>query len=180
VCARLVEETSLVVPARLARLLLASHDDFCWLDERRGWFWLRPTARNRLLNQIEKIMAVAPSVSIAELRDGVGRPHRMKGLRLPRHVLARLCADSGRYELSGDRVLAMPGHPHWKDCLGQGEAALVAVLLDHGPLMPREELERIAVGEKGVNRGSFYVYVGSSPVLACYAAGVYGLRGSSA
>lgn len=178
VCARIREETSLVLPGDLTRLPLESQDGFCWLDQRRGWFWLRHTARNRLLNQIEKIMAVAPAVSIADLADGGARPHRMKGLRLPRHVLARLCEDSGLYELSGDRVLAKPGHPDWKDCLGEGEATLVAVLLDHGPVMRRDDLERIAVHEKGLNRDSFSVHLGSSPVLTRYAHCLHGLRGT--
>jgi hypothetical protein len=180
VCARLAQETSLVVSPELARLLLESHEEFCWLDQRRGWFWLRPTARNRLLNQIEKIMSVAPSVSIADLRVGVGRHHRMAGLRLPRHVLARLCDDSGLYERKDDQILRKAGHPDWKDRLGKTEAILVEVLLVHGSVMSRDELETIALHERGLSRSSFYLQLGSSPVLARYAHGVYGLRGTRA
>jgi hypothetical protein len=178
VCARFAEEASLAVSPELARLLLESLEDFCWLDQRHGWFWLRPTARNRLLNQVEKIMSVAPSVSIADLRVGVGRHHRMEGLRLPRHVLGRLCQDSGLYERDDDQILRKPGHPDWKDRLGKTEAILVEVLLDHGSVMSRDELERTAVQERGLSRSSFYLHLGSSPVLACYEPGVYGLRGS--
>jgi hypothetical protein len=141
---------------------------------------LRPTARNRLLNQIEKIMSVAPSVSIADLRVGVGRHHRMKGLRLPRHVLARLCEESGLYERDHDQILRKAGHPDWKDTLAKTEAILVDVLLDRGPLTRRDDLQRTAVHERGLSRSSFYLYLASSPVLACYEPGVYGLRGTQA
>jgi 3,4-dihydroxy-2-butanone 4-phosphate synthase len=130
-----------------------------------------------VLNQVEKIMAVAPSVSTRELAEGVARPHRMKGLRLPGHVLARLCEDTGLYERNGEQVLAKRGHPHWKDSLGKDEATLVEVLFDHGTVMRRDDLERIA-HERGLKRSSFYLYLGSSPVLARYAPGVYGLRGT--
>jgi hypothetical protein len=181
VCAGLrEEEASLIVPARLARLLLETRADVRWLDERGGWFWLPAAPRNRVLNQVEKIMSVAPSVSIAELADGVARPRRMQGLALPRHVLARLCVDSGRYERSGQRILRAPGHPAWKDVLARNEATLVRTLLDHGPLMRRADLQRIAVGEQGLSLRSFVVYLHISPVLVRYAHGVYGLRGTQA
>jgi hypothetical protein len=44
--------------------------------------------------------------------------------------------------------------------------------------MRRDDLERIAVEERGVNRSSFFVYLGYSPIIARYAPGVYGLRGA--
>ncbi len=175
--ARLREETSLVVPADLTRLVLEAREGFFWLDQRRGWFTLHPTARNRVLNQVEKILAVAPSISIVELREGVGRDHRMKDLRLPRHVLIALCESTGRYERDGDRVLRKPGHPGWRDILSESELLLVGALFDDGPVMRRADLEQIAVHEKGLNSHSFTMCLGCSPVLVRHAPGLYGLRG---
>ncbi len=177
VCAGVEAETSVLVPAHLARLLLETQPDVRWLDERRGWFWLPTAGRNRVLNQVEKIMAVTPSVSIAELADGITRPQRMKGLALPHYILARLCVDSGRYERSGQQILRKSGHPTWKHLLARNEATLVQALLDHGPVMRRADLQRIAVGERGLSLRSFVVYLNISPVLTRYAYGVYGLRG---
>jgi len=48
------------IEAAIVLDLLMLLADFQWLDEETGWFWLRSVPRNRLLNQIEKIMAVAP------------------------------------------------------------------------------------------------------------------------
>lgn len=177
-CADLDPTSSDPALAQLITLVLEGHEQFRWLDNGRGWFWLRGTARNRLLNQIEKIVSVAGSIPIGDLRDGVGRHHRMKGFRPPREVLARLCEDSGLYEHRGDLIVGKPGLPDWKDILGQNEATLVELLMDHGPIMRREDLERLAVDEAGLNRSSFYVYLGYSPVIARYAPGVYGLRGA--
>jgi hypothetical protein len=178
VCADIQEQGLPAVASALVRLVLEPVRDFRWLDEGAGWFWLRETARNRLLNQVEKIMAVAGSISIGELRDGVGRHHRMKGFRPPREVLARLCEDSGRYHRRDSRIVGGGDLADWRDVLGKIEATLVEVLFDHGPVMRRDDLERMAVKERGLNRSSFYVYLGYSPVIERYAPGVYGLRGA--
>lgn len=177
VCAQLEQETSLLVSAQLATLLLESQDDFCWLDQRHGWFWLRETGKNRVLNQVEKIIAVTPSISIGELREGVGRHHRMQGLRLPRDVLLGLCEDSGLYRRDRDGIRRKAGHPDWKDVLGETEAILVRILIEHGPIMRYATLKQIAVHERGLNPHSFTLHLGSSPVLKRHARGVYGLRG---
>ena len=178
VCAGVEAETSVLVPAHLARLLLETQEGVRWLDRPRGWFWLPTAGSNRVLNQVEKIMAVTPSVSIAELADGITRPQRMKGLALPHYILARLCVDSGRYERSGQQILRKSGHPTWKQLLARNEATLVQALLDYGPVMRRADLERIAVGEHGLRPRSFVVYLHNSPVLARCAPCVYGLRGT--
>lgn len=54
------------------------------------------------------------------------------------------------------------------------------ILFDHGLLMRGDELERLAVDDRGLNRNSFYSYLGYSPVLERYAPGVWGLRGAPA
>jgi hypothetical protein len=156
------------VSEALARLLVLRLDRFCWLDEPNGWFWLRGSARNRLLNQVEKIMTVAGSITIGELRDGVGRHHRMKGFRPPREV----------YRREGNQILGGPDLLDWKDVLGVNEATLVDVLFTHGPVMRRDDLEQQVVDGRGMNRSSFYVYLTYSPVIQRFAPGVYGLRGA--
>ena len=165
------------VDDQTARTILESIDGFNWLDREVGWFWIKGTARNRLLNQIEKIMSVAGSIEIGELRDGVGRHHRMKGFRPPREVLARLCEDSALYERHVDTIIGRD-LPDWRKTLGKNEATIVSVLFEHGPVLRRDELERYAVEEHGLNRSSFYIYLTYSPVLQRYAPGVFGLRGA--
>lgn len=165
-----------VTPSAL-RGVLEVNPSFHWLDDVRDWFWLSNTPRNRLLNQIEKIMSVAGSIDIASLRDGVGRHHRMKGFRPPREVLARLCETSGLYGREGELIVEGPSLRDWKDVLADLERTLVEILFEHGPVMRREDLEHIAVG-RGVNVNSFYVYLTYSPVLARFAPGVFGLRGA--
>lgn len=161
----------------LLRAALEQIRGFAWLDDERGWFWIRGT-RNRLLNQALKIMAVAGSIELTQLRAGVGRHHRMKGFRPPREVLGELCVQAG-YRRDGHLVIGGPDLPDWRDVLGQNERLLTEALFDEGPVMRRDDLERAAVRERGLNRSSFYVYLTYSPILERFAPGVYGLRGAS-
>jgi hypothetical protein len=174
----LAEQQRGEIDSDTARQVLAVVPGRAWLDETQDWFWIKGTSRNRLLNQIEKIMSVAGSIDIGDLRNGVGRHHRMKGFRPPREVLARLCVDSGLYRREGDRIIGGADLPDWREALGGNEAALTEILFDHGPAMRRDELERRAVDEGGMNRSSFYVYLSYSPILERFAPGVYGLRGA--
>ena len=174
----LLEEQGTKADPALIRVIVGSIRGFAWLDAERGWFWIKGTARNRLLNQVEKVMAVAGSIALSELRDGVGRHHRMEGFRPPREVLARLCEDSGLYRREGDRIVGGANLPDWRDVLGKIERGLVEILFERGPVMRKDELVQVAVGEKGLNRNSVSVYLTYSPVLERYAPGVWGLRGA--
>lgn len=162
----------------VARCLLGAVDGVRWLDAEREWLFISETKRNRLSNHVTKILAVAGSISLADLRDGVGRHHRMHGFRPPREVLARFCEEFG-YERVGDEILGGAKLPDWQEILGENECRLVSILFEDGPVMRREDLERRAVDEEGMNRNSFYAYLSYSPVLERYAPGVYGLRGAS-
>lgn len=173
---RLKEEGFEAEPG-LLRLVVEGLPEFGWLDEGRGWFWVRGT-RNRLLNQVQKIMSVAGSIDLTELRAGVGRHHRMKGFRPPREVLASLCVESGYYYREGGRISGGPDLPDWRDVLGENERKLAQALFDYGPVMRRDDLERVVVVERALNRSSFYVYLTYSPIIERYAPGVFGLRGA--
>jgi hypothetical protein len=173
-----LQEHGQAIEPDLLRIVTESIPDFAWLDEQRGWFSIIGR-RNRLMNHVEKILAVAGSISLGELRAGVGRHHRMKGFRPPREVLAALCLRNGGYARVGDRIIGGVELPDWRDVLGTNERIIVETLFDHDFVMRRDDLERIAVRERGLNRSSFYVYLTYSPVLERYAAGVYGLRGAS-
>jgi hypothetical protein len=152
---------------------------FEWLDDDKEWFWIRDVPHNRLLDPIEKIMSVAGSIAIGELREGVARHPRMEGFRPPREALARLCVQSGRYRRKGDRIVEGADHPSWEEVLGPTlERKIVVALFEHGPVMRREDLERIVAGKWGVSANAFHSHLRYSPLLARYAPGVYGLRGA--
>ncbi|HYG64591.1 MAG TPA: hypothetical protein VEL74_18570, partial [Thermoanaerobaculia bacterium] len=95
----------------IVRLHLDTMPSFEWLDDEHEWFWVKNAPpSNRLLVQIEKVMAVAGSIEIGDLRAGIARHPRMEGFRPPREALARLCVQSDRYRREGDRILLGDNH----------------------------------------------------------------------
>jgi hypothetical protein len=156
--------------------ILKTRPDLHWLDKEQGWFWFSRTKRNGLLSQINKIFAVAPRVSVGELREGVSRNHRREGFAPPRKVLLELCRQLPGLGVDGDEVFLDPPRD-LSSKLSFNEALLWEVLTQHGRVIARPALEKLCA-ERGMNRATFYVYLNSTPIIARYAKGVFGLRGA--
>jgi hypothetical protein len=157
--------------------VLNSQEDFSWLDKDSGWFWLSSVPRNRLLNQIEKILSVIKEIDIAELRDGVRRNYRMEGFAPPQKVLLEFCNQQDGYKVEGRKV-SITKPIDWHITLAETEQTMVEILLNNGSVMKREDFERACLA-RGMGRVTFYVYIDNSPVITRYARGVYGLRGAN-
>jgi hypothetical protein len=174
------EETGHSITTDFVCSTLSLLEGFKWLNEVNGWFWLSsvPIGRNRLLNHIRKILSVADDgISISDLRSGVGRSHRMEGFAPPRRVLLELCRQLPWCRVEGDKVIADP-RLDWKNILnGEIESVMCEILKNHGPVMGREEFEKLCLS-RGMNQNSFYTLLTYSPIITKYAAGVYGLRGT--
>ena len=88
------------VGPELVRQTLPLVDGFSWLDERSGWFRIQGIGKHGLPKTIDKVLAVAGSVSVRQLRAAVGRNRRMwkepppEGVLL--EVLPRVAGREGR------------------------------------------------------------------------------------
>jgi len=155
--------------------VLTARRDFEWLDKDAGWFWLRSVPRNRVLNQMEKVFAVSPRISVTDLRAGVSRPHRMKGFAPPRRVLAEMCRQIG-YRSDGDVLIADPP-PEFTDALSDSEQVLANILNQNGRVMQREALERLSLAQ-GLTQATLQARLSYSPIIQKLGPSVYGLRGA--
>lgn len=169
------EESKLSIDSDFLGNLLTVLPNFSWLDEDTGWFWFNTGARNPLANSIRKIMSVSDSIDVSELREGIGRHYRRAGFSPPRRVLLELCNQLG-FPIEGNRVLT-DGKLDWREELGDIERTMVSILKENDYVMARVDYEQLCIQE-GINRSTFYVYLGNSPVIQKLAIGVYGLRGS--
>ena len=132
-------------------------------------------ARNRVLNQVEKILSVTEEVEISELRAGVSRHHRMKGFAVPTRVLLELCRQVEWCRVDGRTVAAITSLLP-EQILASTELSLYRILVENGKVLPRPRFEELCLAD-GMNRTTFYAYIEYSPVLEKYAPGIYGLRG---
>ncbi len=156
--------------------VVSAQPSFAWLDMASGWFWLKSTARNALLNQVEKILCVCDQVHISELRSGVSRNHRREGFAPPQRVLLALCKQPGAYEVVGNLISANPPL-NYLDVLADTERTFVAVFRETGPLVESRKLEQECLA-RGMNRATFMQYLTYSAIITRFARGVYGLRGT--
>ena len=159
-----------------AKKLLECQPGFSWLDETTGWFWIKTTARNALLNQMEKVLSVCNRIHISELREGVSRHHRREGFAPPQRVLLALCNQIGKCKIEQNFVIANPPFDY-KEILSETEKVIVEVLMKNGSVMERQKLEGECLA-RGIKRDTFYVHLTYSPVLTRFAPGVYGTRGA--
>lgn len=164
------------VPHSIALDILKSQQDIIWLDSDFNWFTLKSVPRNRLTNQITKILAVANPIDLRELREGIGRHHRMRGLAPPKRVLSRFCHALLNCTVENE-IVSLTERLDWRNLRSNSEKILVETLLENGCAMSRIKLEELCV-ERGMSRSSFYSYLSFSPLIARYAPGVYGLRGA--
>ncbi|MGQ0763337.1 MAG: DNA-directed RNA polymerase subunit alpha C-terminal domain-containing protein [Acidobacteriota bacterium] len=171
------EKLSTTITADFVGNLLNEKADFSWLDKNGGWFLLNSVPRNRLFNQIRKILSVAPRIDVSELRSGACRHHRMKGVAPPQRVLLEYCRQIPWCEIDG-KAIAAKTIPDWRKVLSDTEQIFVEILQEDGPVMQRVRLEQLCVA-RGMNRTTFFMYLQYSPVLNRYATGVYGLRGAT-
>jgi hypothetical protein len=155
---------------------------FEWLDRESGWFWYMPDGAddpNRLAAQIKRIMAAAPRIRLTELRSAIRRDHALGSFAPPRNVLTSICKRLRFTHVEGDVVVRMLPSPQWKGVLDADEAALVGILQEHGPLLPRAELLERA-RERGINDKCFGGPTLRSALLRSPVPDIYALVGTDA
>jgi hypothetical protein len=150
--------------------------DFQWLDEQGGWFWLTAVPRNRILNQIRKILSVSDHLHVSELRGGLTRVLRLRGFAPPRRVILEMCRQIPGCRVEVNEIFVEPSYKPG-DLLGETEITMLRVLRQDGPVLPSLRFEELCLS-RGMNRATFYMFLQYSPIIAKYAYGVYGLRGA--
>ncbi len=162
--------------SRLVRQTVPLIDGFSWLDEPSGWFHLRPVQSHGLPKAIDKVLAVAGKVGVAQLQTALARNRRLWKEPPPEKVLLEFCRRMPGVRVEDNRIISDPPRD-WKKSLTGVEAKLVAMLKAHGPVMERGAMEDLCVGD-GMNRFSFHAFVSWSPVIAQFGHSIYGLLGA--
>jgi len=160
----------------LAESVLSLLNGFQYLDKNDGWFWLSTVARNRVINQITKILSVTNDIDISELRSGISRHHRMKGCSPPRRVLLELCKQIECSKVINNSII-LDSPLDYEKVLGNNEWLMISILKEYGPVLDYYTLRSLCL-EYGMKESSFYLYLCYSPVLTKYAPLIYGIRGA--
>jgi hypothetical protein len=143
----------------------------------QGWFWLREGSRNHMLTIVRKIFAVAPRIHLSEMRAAMANDPRGMGFAPPKEVVTRFCQSAANCEVDDDcLVIRKPENP--ERVLSDTELILFNVFCTHGPLLRREDIEKLCL-ERGMNRTTLGIYLTRLAIVARFSVGVYGLRGAT-
>lgn len=164
------------LPARTVVRLLDAHPDVSWIDERYRWF-VMPNVRGRLARTIRKLLAVYPSLRVADVADGVLRAH---GLALPADAVLGMCETESwlRVDRQASTVASLRPVDE-RGALTPVERKLVALFRASGPALRFRRVRELA-GAHGLNESSLGVYLTRTPVLQTISRGHYALRGAVA
>ncbi len=163
------------VSERLVQQILRTRDDLVWLDERGEWFWFSGLTRNRLVNRIQKVLAVRPKIPLSDLHRAISRGY--EPLALPEPVLRSLCTRLPWCRIQGPNVFATGARP-LEHILSGGEAIVCRILRAHGRAMSLSQLQARCSAE-GVKKPNLWRVLSFSPLISRFDREVYGLIGSS-
>jgi hypothetical protein len=156
-----------------ARQVLAAQGDVIWLDDRREWFLVRGV-RTPVGNALRKMLSVSPSLSLADVDDGLRRSFRP--VRLPQDVLLRVCESIPWLTVDAASTVTAKIALDEARFLSSLELAVVRIFRTAGPVLSFSAALRL--GEQdGLNPNSVGLYLLRSPVLRKVARGRYTLCG---
>jgi hypothetical protein len=154
---------------------------FEWLDQDKRCFWYMPDCgrlSNRLVDQIQRILAVTPRIRLAELRSAIHHANGLRSFAPPLDALASICRRLLFVQIEGDTVVRVPGLAQWDTVLSPNETILIDVLRSYGPILSGEQfLEHCR--KRGMNENIFNELTSRSVILDAPAPGTYALVGAT-
>jgi hypothetical protein len=127
--------------ARFTEAAIRCAGRFEWLDQEGKWFWYMPereAGSNRLVHQIQRVLAATPRIELRKLRSAIRRDNG--GLAPPSKVLEAVCRRLLFVKIEGDSVARAVAIASWDTILGAPEKILVDVLRSQQSVLPREAL----------------------------------------
>ncbi len=157
------------------RLYCSLIDGMVWLDEDRCWFWA-PSARNAIAGRLAKILEAVVRVRIETAHQAILRDHRMAGTELPVQVFRAVCGHFGWCRIEEDEIVRIGNLPEAEQ--DTNETKLVSVLREHGPVLERGYLYRLAT-QAGISEASFNMLLSFSTLIVRLGESLYGVIGST-
>jgi hypothetical protein len=162
-------------PRASVRRLLQLRNDVTWLDDEQDWLVV-PATRTRVTNALRKMLSLAPSLTLADVADGLGR--QRCDVPLPRHILRSLCGAYDWLALDGNAdIVSAATRLDPERILSRLERILVGIFRAEGPILGFTRILRLAEAG-GMRPTTAGVYLGRSPVFRSVSRGHYVLRGA--
>jgi hypothetical protein len=169
------------VSQRFTEAALRAAGRFEWLDQERKWFWYIPDrdhGSNRLVQQIQRVLAATPCIQLAKLRSAIRRNNGFGNFTPPRKVIEAICRRLLFLQCEEDNIVRVPGMAAWDTILTAHERILVEVLQSHEPVLERAQfLEHCR--KRGMDEPTFNQLTSCSLILQANDAGLYATNEAS-
>jgi hypothetical protein len=156
--------------------VVSRQEKFVRFDEYPGWFWFE-TPRNRLINVLKKIFAVAKRLDVSEVRSAVQRFRRFDGFAPPQRVLVGLANVLPEFTVD-ENVISRAEGVSTDDWIEGTEAIIAKVMREAGGILDRISLSNKCIA-LGRNEITFNIYLHATPILQNLGKGVFALIGNS-
>lgn len=155
--------------------VLRAKDSFRWLDEKLGWFWFA-SGRSPLVRAIEKVLQVAPAVTLDDLAQALFR--RWAPENVPsRRALAGLCGQIESLHVRRNAVSLVTAPAEGDARLTASEESVVGLFRQFGPRIEGHRLQEIAEAQ-GVGVAQLGRHLRASPLVVEPRPGLFRLVGS--
>jgi hypothetical protein len=155
------------------RSMLACRTEVSWLDAGCEYFIVTSVPRSRAVTVLRKMLALSPSLRLADIADGIRRALRTT---LPLEAIAALCESQSWLAVENGIVSATS--PVDERVLSPGERKVVEMFRVEGPTMRFSDAVQLAE-RNDLTPASMRFHLVRTPVLRAVARGTYALVGPS-
>lgn len=171
----LVSNSACPISAAKAIEIISLVPEVRWLDLDKNFFYF-PSARNKLISAIKRILSVCVELDVNEVKEALRRNKRI--IRIPsRETLKSLCQYVDGLTVEAEKIIAQPAIPP-SEILSDNYLKLISVFEKHGSVLPYELLRRESLN-LGMNSITFDIYLSSGSIIKNLGTQLYALRGVS-
>lgn len=191
IASKATKETGKAVTDDDVKALLQGAEDFEWLHEETGWFWLKDAARNRLANQILRMVCVRPEPlpidivfgglirSDRDRRWSQGKEYATGSVVIPPALVIRaLCERLPFVYVNGQgHISASKECPAPKEALGHVHFEILQAMLKLRGIARRSEVREHVLGACDIKKVTFEVMFGDAPFISTIGRELFAMRG---
>ena len=152
------------VTERFTEALIRAGGPFEWLDRESKWFWYIPDRSNRMVQQVQRSLALSGRIKLSMLRSAIRRDNGLGNFTPPTKIIEAVCRRVLGLQIEADSISQVPAMAPRKDPLTPNERLLATILREHGPVLGREKLQELCCA-RGIDDQAFEQLVRPSLLL---------------
>jgi hypothetical protein len=152
------------VTERFTEALIRAGGPFEWLDRESKWFWYITDGSNRVVQQVQRSLALSGRIKLSMVRSAIQRDNGLGNFTPPTKIIEAVCRRVLGWQIEGDSISQVPAMAQRNDALAPNERLLATILREHGPAIERAKLMELCRA-RGIDDQAFEQLVRPSLLL---------------